>query len=323
MTMLDARESGHAPLRAAIADQIAVRSANLGGAARHLLAASGKGIRPRCLRLVAEAYAPTGVVTDAHDTLAEAIELVHVGSLIHDDILDAADTRRGVTAVHVAYGQKVAVLAGDFLLARSSLNVARLGDPYLTLRLSEMIEGLCEGELLQDEQARRLDLGVEAYLDRVAKKTAGPFELACEGGALLSKASKRQSAGARRFGFHLGRLFQLVDDMLDWKADPADLGKPIGQDLVNGVVTLPVLVALGHAETGAALKAALTPYPDTLSPEIHALVTAAGPWAETLSLIAAEAERARQWLLEVPPSPARAELISMLDALVARAGLEG
>jgi geranylgeranyl pyrophosphate synthase len=322
MTMLNARESGPAPYRTAIADRIQARSATLADSSRHLLAASGKGIRPLCLRLVGEAYSKEGRTTTAHETLAEAIELVHVGSLIHDDILDGAPQRRGVSAVHVAYGAKVAVLAGDYLLAQASHMVATLGDPHLTLRLAEMIAGLCEGELLQDEQTRALDLQVEDYLERVAKKTAGPFELACEGGALLSRASLRQAAGARRFGFHLGRLFQLVDDLLDWKSSEAALGKPIGQDLVNGVVTLPVLVALGHADTAFELKRALTPYPEALTPAVHALVTAPGPWSETLSLVAAEAERARQWLLELPDGSARAELVTMLDQLVAAAGLE-
>jgi geranylgeranyl pyrophosphate synthase len=323
MTMLDARESGPATYRTAIADRIRARSATLGASSRHLLAANGKGVRPLCLRLVAEAYSPDGRTHSGHETLAEAIELVHVGSLIHDDILDGAPQRRGVSAVHVAYGAKVAVLAGDYLLAQASAMVASLGDPHLTARLAEMIADLCEGELLQDEQARQLDLSVEAYLERIAKKTAGPFELACEGGALLSRANRRQAAGARRFGFHLGRLFQLVDDLLDWRADPVTLGKPAGQDLVNGVVTLPVLVALGHPDTASELRRALVPYPQALSAPIQALVTAPGPWGETLALVAAEAERARQWLLELPDGSARAELVAMLDALVARAGLEG
>jgi geranylgeranyl pyrophosphate synthase len=313
-------DTGHRPFRAAIADRIQVRSGVLAGSARHLLAASGKGVRPLVLRLVGDAFGRSG---DNHDTLAEAIEFVHVGSLIHDDILDGADTRRGVPAVHVAYDAKVAVLAGDYLLSQANHRVAAMGDPYLTLRLSEMIADLCEGELLQDEQARRLDLSTEDYLERIAKKTAGPFEVACEGAAILSRANKRQAAGARRFGFHMGRLFQLVDDLLDWHMDEAALGKPAGQDLVNGVVTLPVLVALSHADTGRELRAALTPYPTALTPQVKALVMAPGPWNETRALVAAEAERARQWLLEFPAGAARTELVTMLDALVARAGLDG
>jgi all-trans-nonaprenyl-diphosphate synthase len=310
-----------APFRTAIAERIQARTASLDAGVQHLLAASGKGLRPKVLRLIGEAFSPHARATDAHTTLAEAIELVHVGSLIHDDILDGADTRRGVTAVHVAHGAKVAVLAGDYLLAQASISVARLGDPYLNLRLSEMIVDLCEGELLQDEQCRRLDVSMEAYLDRIAKKTAGPFELACEGGALLSRATKRQAAGARRFGFHVGRLFQLVDDLLDWQADGDALGKPAGQDLINGVVTLPVLVAMAHPDTAEDLRVALTPYPTTLTPHIQALVKAPGPWNETRALVAAEAERARQWLLEFPEGAARAELVNLLDLLVARAAL--
>lgn len=305
--------------RTAITQRIRAASPTLEAAANHLLAAPGKGVRPLCLRLIGMAMHPQGRVLPAHETLAEAIELVHVGSLIHDDILDAADTRRGLEAVHVAYGAKVAVLAGDYLLAKATVMVAELGDPQLNARLAEMIAALCEGELLQDEQAFDPEVGMEAYLERVAKKTAAPFEMACEGGALISGATRRQAAGARRFGFHLGRLFQLVDDMLDWRPEPGDLGKPVGQDLVAGAMTLPVLVALSHPTIGPKLLAALRPHPETVSAEIRALVLHPEPLNETLALIEAEAERARQWLYELPPTDARDQLASMLEKLVERA----
>jgi all-trans-nonaprenyl-diphosphate synthase len=306
--------------RSAIAERLQAASPTLTDASRHLLGAGGKGVRPRVLRLVAKMLHPTGRVLPAHEALAEGIELVHVGSLIHDDILDEAATRRGVTSVHVAYDAKVAVLAGDWLLAQASRRVASLGDPVITDRLAEMIADLCEGELLQDEQRHRLDVGVEAYLERVAKKTASPFELACEGGARISGANPRVVAVARRFGFHLGRLFQLVDDLLDWSGTAAALGKPVGRDLLDGTLTLPVLVALEDAEAGPALRARLAPWPAAIDPELRALVTGPGPAAETARLVAREAERARGWLLELPPCEARDELEGMIDGLVGAAG---
>lgn len=309
--------------RAAIADRLQSFSPTLGEAARHLMSAGGKGIRPRVLRLVAQAYHPTGRVLPAHEALAEAIEYVHVGSLIHDDILDEAATRRGVPSVHVKYDAKVAVLAGDWLMAQASRRVASLGDPVITDRLAETIADLCEGELLQDEQRRKQDVTMEAYLERVARKTSAPFELATEGAARISGANPRAVAVARRFGFHLGRLFQLVDDMLDWTSTAAELGKPVGRDLVDGTLTLPVLVALDDATTGPALRAKLSPWPTVIDDELRALVTAPGPAAETLRLTAREAERARGWLMEMPAGDARDEMVSMLDQLVAAAGLEG
>lgn len=312
----DRPTSGH--FRDAIAAGLAGVGSLLEEPSRHLLGTPGKGYRPLCLRLTGEAFAGSGRVTEAHDRLAEAIELVHVGSLIHDDILDDAGTRRGVTAVHVRWNAKVAVLAGDYLFAKASAMVASLEDPYLTRRLADIITDLCEGELQQDEQTRRLDVPVEQYLTRIEKKTASPFELACEGGARISGARGRPAAVARRFGFHFGRLFQIVDDVLDWHGDAEDVGKPVGKDLLNGVVTLPVLVALDHPTIGPELRRALTPFPTVLSEEVKTLVNHPDVFATVRAHVAEEAERAHQWLSEFPAGPSRERLGETLDGLVAR-----
>ncbi|MEB3329378.1 MAG: polyprenyl synthetase family protein [Candidatus Sericytochromatia bacterium] len=309
--------------RAAIASRLQAGSPTLTEASRHLLGAGGKGVRPRVLSLVARAYLKGGEALAAHEGLAEAIELVHVGSLIHDDILDEAPTRRGAPAVHVRWDAKVAVLAGDWLLAQASRRVAALGDNVLTDRFAEMIGDLCEGELLQDEQRGHLGLGLDAYLERIAKKTAAPFELATEGAARLAGANPRAVAVARRFGFHLGRLFQLVDDMLDWSSSSEALGKPAGRDLRDGTLTLPVLVALDDPAVGPRLRAALTPWPAEVGPEIRALVLAEAPAAETMRLVMAEADLAMRWMGELPEGPARDELLTLLNELAASAGWQG
>lgn len=319
----DVRASSAPSFRAAIASRLTAASPTLTEASRHLLGAGGKGVRPRVLNLVARAYMKHGDALPTHDALAEAIELVHVGSLIHDDILDEAATRRGATSVHVQWNAKVAVLAGDWLLAQASRRVAALGDSVLTDRFAEMIADLCEGELLQDEQRGRLDVTMDAYLERIARKTAAPFELATEGAARLSGANPRAVAVARRFGFHLGRLFQLVDDMLDWSRSSDDLGKPAGRDLLDGTLTLPVLVALDDPTVGPALRAALTPWPAQITPELRALVLAERPAAETWRLVKAEAEQATRWMGELPEGPARDELLVVLQELAASAGWQG
>jgi heptaprenyl diphosphate synthase len=221
--------------------------------------------------------------------------------------------------VHVRWDAKVAVLAGDYLLAKASATVASLDDPYLTRRLADIMTDLCEGELQQDEQARRLDTSLEDYLTRIEKKTASPFELACEGGARISGARGRQAAVARRFGFHFGRLFQIVDDVLDWVAETREVGKPVGRDLESGVVTLPVLVALEHPELGPLLRQALTPFPERLSDDVRALVTDARVFDLVKVRVREEAERAHQWLAEFPAGPARVQLAETVDALAARA----
>lgn len=313
------RPIGASHFRDAIASRLAGAGSLLEEPSLHLFGAPGKGYRPLCLRLTAEAFSSAGRSTEAHERLGEGIELVHVGSLIHDDILDDATTRRGVAAVHVRWNAKVAVLAGDYLFAQASALVASLDDPYLTRRLADIITDLVEGELQQDEQARRLDVTIEQYLARIEKKTASPFELACEGGARISGARGRPAAAARRFGFHFGRLFQIVDDVLDWVSDAEDLGKPVGKDLLNGVVTLPVLVALEHPEIGPALRRALTPYPTTLSEEVRALVMHPEVFATVKARVVEEGERAHQWLAEFPAGPSRDQLAETVDKLVARA----
>jgi geranylgeranyl pyrophosphate synthase len=160
-----------------------------------------------------------------------------------------------------------------------------------------------------------------AYLERVAKKTSAPFELATEGAARISGAGPRTVAVARRFGFHLGRLFQLVDDMLDWSGSAAALGKPVGRDLLDGTLTLPALVALDDPAVGPRLRERLAPWPTAIDDDLRARIAAPGPLAETARLVAREAERARGWLLELPAGEPRDEMLSMLDQLVAAAGL--
>lgn len=305
--------------RMAIMERLNATQPELNAAGAHLLQAAGKGIRPKCVQLVGEACHPKRRASERHAALAEAIELLHTGSLIHDDILDEADTRRGVPAVHVKWDAKVAVLAGDYLLARASARIADLDDVYLSRRMSEVIVALCEGELMQDEQIGDLEVTLEAYLERVAKKTAAPFELACEGAARISGAGPAVADAARRLGFHLGRLFQLVDDLLDWSGDAASLGKPVGQDLLAGSITLPVLVALRQAETGPALRALLAAAPPAMTPEILALVQAPAAKAETLAIVETEAALAAAALGELPLSPARQEMERLMGKLLEQA----
>lgn len=305
--------------RMAIMERLNAAQPTLNEAGGHLLKAAGKGIRPKCVQLVGEACHPKHQASERHAALAEAIELLHTGSLIHDDILDEAERRRGVPAVHVKWDAKVAVLAGDYLLARASARIADLDDVYLSRRMSEVIVALCEGELMQDEQIGDLGVTLDAYLERVAKKTAAPFELACEGAARLSGAAPDLAEAARRLGFHLGRLFQLVDDLLDWAGDAEALGKPVGQDLLAGSITLPVLVALADPAAGPELKRLLAEAPPAMTPEILALVQAPAVKAETMRHVQAEADKAAAALAELPPSAARAEMERLMGKLLDQA----
>lgn len=305
--------------RDGLIESVMTQQERLFKAASHLLGVEGKSIRPRCARLVGQAASPDGTISLAHEHLAEAVELLHVGSLIHDDILDEAELRRGVTAVHSKWGAKAAVLAGDFLLARSCGIIASLGHHYLNERMAEVLAGLCEGEYLQDEQLFNLDVTQEAYLERMALKTSGPFELACEGAAILSGQKGEISHAARKFGFHLGRLFQMFDDLLDWSSSAQLAGKPVGQDLLVGSITLPVIAALEDPEVGPRLRAMLTPFPSEIRKELRDLLFTPHVYRKAVVWLEEEADRARACLDIFPEGKAKSELLVYLDRMVEQA----
>jgi heptaprenyl diphosphate synthase len=216
----------------------------LGDVAGHLVAAGGKRIRPT-LTLCA-AYAARGSnrpVSDDAVTGAVAVELVHLGSLYHDDVIDEAETRRGVPSVNARWSNIVAILAGDYLLARASALAASLGAPVAGL-LAATIGELCRGQVLELQHLFDVRRSEEDYATAIEGKTASLFATACRIGGMVSAVDEPTLDALTRFGTHLGLCFQIVDDCLDLTATESTLGKPAGQDLVEGIYTLPVIYAL-------------------------------------------------------------------------------
>jgi heptaprenyl diphosphate synthase len=216
----------------------------LGDVAGHLIAAGGKRIRPT-LTLCA-AYAASGSnrpVSEDVVTGGVAVELVHLGSLYHDDVIDEAETRRGVPSVNARWSNIVAILAGDFLLARASALAASLGAPVAGL-LAATIGELCRGQVLELQHLFDIGRSEEDYATAIEGKTASLFATACRIGGMVSDVDEPTLDALTRFGTHLGLCFQIVDDCLDLTATDATLGKPSGQDLVEGIYTLPVIYAL-------------------------------------------------------------------------------
>jgi heptaprenyl diphosphate synthase len=212
--------------------------------ARHLIDAGGKRIRPG----FAIAAAATGLDTDRpadQDVIlgAVSVELVHQGSLYHDDVMDQARTRRNVPSVNANWGNHRAILAGDFLLARASQIAAELGTEVAGL-LAATIGRLCEGQVLELEDEYNIDRTVEDYLTSITGKTASLLGTACRVGAITGQLSRADVEALTDFGHSYGMAFQVVDDILDVIATDAQLGKPSGNDLVEGNYTLPVLLAL-------------------------------------------------------------------------------
>jgi heptaprenyl diphosphate synthase len=216
----------------------------LGEVAGHLLSAGGKRLRPALA--LAASYAARGEAAPAADAVVTggaAVELVHLGSLYHDDVIDEAETRRGVPSVNARWSNIVAILAGDYLLAQASSLAASLGADVAAL-LAATIGELCRGQVLELQHLFDVERSEESYLSAISGKTAALMATACRVGAMVSDVSDDTLDALTQFGHHLGMCFQVVDDVLDVTRSQAELGKPVGNDVHEGVYTLPVIYAL-------------------------------------------------------------------------------
>ncbi|MDB5417713.1 MAG: polyprenyl synthetase family protein [Phenylobacterium sp.] len=215
--------------------------------ADHLIAGSAKRLRPL---LTVAAARLAGARDDACLKLAAAVEFIHTATLLHDDVVDSSQLRRGRVAAHLIWGAPSSVLVGDFLFARAfELMVGAGSMPALEI-LARASRVIAEGEVLQLTRAHDMDLSQEVYLEIIRAKTAELFAAAAEAGAVSAGAPPERARALRRYGQDLGLAFQLVDDALDYSGDSATLGKNPGDDFREGKATLPLLLAM--ARTGAA-----------------------------------------------------------------------
>lgn len=211
----------------------------------YLIETRGKLLRPRLVYLCASSRASDPLIL--RDT-AVAVELIHLASLVHDDVIDHSSLRRGKESLNAREGEKIAVLAGDYLFASAFQLISRLGCPEIIENLSSTIKIMCGGEIKQLNQAHSLEIGQEAYFAKSFAKTACLFASACRVGALAAGLSSEQSCGLEQYGLCLGYAYQILDDVLDFVAESRELGKPVGGDLLEGNLTLPVLLALEDPE---------------------------------------------------------------------------
>ena len=176
--------------------------------------------------------------------MATGVELLHLATLIHDDTVDDADTRRGQASVSGRWGKEVAVLLGDYLFATSATLVCDTGNLRVVRRFAETIMELASGELIEYFNTFNPKQELDRYYDRIYRKTASLFRTASETGAVLSAASEGQIQALSGYGYNIGMAFQVVDDLLDILGDEAELGKPVGNDLRQGVLTLPSIMLM-------------------------------------------------------------------------------
>ncbi len=285
-------------------------------AVRRMLAAGGKRLRPRFTLLAAEAH---GAEARAHLPLAAYMELIHVGTLIHDDVVDRAETRRGVNATAVDFGNRVSVLAGDYLFAWIFKNVTAKYAPPVPNILATALADITDGEVLQHRAVGNLSLSVAAYTEIAIKKTATLFAASAECGAIVAGAPALRVKALRDYGLYYGIAFQMLDDLLDLTASASELGKPVGNDLLERKMTIPLIFALQGRDGDfraavARLYAGREPSAAAIGPLITAIRDQAG-FAKTRDAIAGYVERAKMSLAPLGSVPARAELTELADAL--------
>ncbi len=213
--------------------------------AQHLLGAGGKRYRP----LLAQVAGQLGGDADAAVEAGVAVELVHVGSLYHDDVIDEAETRRTTASVNANWSNTIAILAGDFLLARASEVAAALGEEAVVL-LAQTYATLCEGQVLELQYADDLDHGADVYYRVIGGKSASLIRTSARLGALAAAASRPVVEAVSDWAWEIGLVFQMTDDVLDLVATDEFLGKEAGSDIAEGTFTLPVLYALAGPDGG-------------------------------------------------------------------------
>jgi len=312
-------------------------SGELKSACSHLFQAGGKGVRPALVILCAHAtrhcagaetaredaaccgeagWEPDPAVVD----VAAAAELIHVASLIHDDIIDGAATRRDRSSVNARWGNHTAVLAGDCLFAAAFGLLAPYASLGLVTLMTDAISRMCQGEILQRQQAFDPDVTERAYVERIEGKTASLIAACCEAGARLGGADPAGVRAFREFGLNLGLAYQVIDDVLDFAGDAAAMGKPALADLREGNLTLPVIYLIQRSEWRARLVPCLLrrEIDDNTIDSVRRAVKETGALDAALAYGRSLARSAEAALSLLGPAPAADRLLGLLKAAVFR-----
>ncbi len=296
---------------------IGARHPILQAAAEHLFAAGGKRLRPGIVLLISRAISPDGLLTPRHRRLAEITEMIHTASLVHDDVVDEASTRRGVATVHSRFNHRVAVLAGDFLFAQASWHLANLDNLDVVKLLSRVIMDLADGEVRQG--LFRYDTGqtFEAYIEKSYCKTASLMANSTRAAGVLTALAPERLDALYRFGRQLGLAFQVVDDILDFTGNDQQLGKPAASDLASGYLTAPALYALQERPALAGLIEREFSEDGDLEQALD-LVRGCEAIPRSRALAEQFAREAGEALAWLPPSEPRSALRALPDFVLSR-----
>ena len=284
----------------------------------YIISGGGKRIRPLLAVLSARALGYQG---DAHTTAAAFIEFIHTATLLHDDVVDESDMRRGKATANAAFGNAASVLVGDFIYTRSFQMMTELGSMKILQLMSNSVNVIAEGEVQQLMNCNDPDTTEESYMQVIYSKTARLFEAATQIGAILNNASAETELAMQNYGKFLGTAFQLIDDVMDYTSDGDEMGKNVGDDLAEGKPTLPLLYAMqnGTPEQASMIREAIEKANgmERLN-DILAAMDETGSLEYTRQKAYEEADKAIAELNVLPESPYKEALVALAHMAVHR-----
>jgi octaprenyl-diphosphate synthase len=286
--------------------------------AKYALAGSGKRLRPTLVALAARALGP---INESHSTAAVIIEMVHLATLVHDDVMDEAEIRRGQPTLAANWGNEIAVLFGDCLFAQAVKLAASFPTPEVCRAVAASTNTVCTGEILQTRSRQNFAASQREYFRVIEMKTAELFTLSCDLAAFLSGATARQRGALREFGAAFGTAYQVFDDCVDLFGNETLAGKSLGMDLASGKLTWPVLLAWEHANAAdrARLEKMIADWrPENLT-SVNELLAQYETLEPSLAVIRRYLEAARRALRPLPEA-GRAELSGLTDFLAQQTG---
>jgi octaprenyl-diphosphate synthase len=285
--------------------------------AEYIIGSGGKRLRPALVLLSAGAFRYSGT---HHHKLAAVVEFIHTATLLHDDVVDASEMRRGAGTANALFGNAAAVLVGDFVYSRAFQMMVEVDNMRVMQVLAEATNVIAEGEVLQLMNCHNPDIDEHAYLRVIRYKTAKLFEAATRLGAILGGAPEEQEVAIASYGSHLGTAFQLVDDVLDYSGENGATGKNVGDDLAEGKTTLPLIYAIKHgsATEASLIRDAIAKGGLSELDQVLAAISRSGALDYTREQARAEARDAAAALDALPHSKEREYLLQLADFAVTR-----
>jgi len=285
----------------------------------YIIGGGGKRLRPLLHALTARA---AGYQGDQHHILAAVVEFIHTATLLHDDVVDASDMRRGRETANQMFGNAAAVLVGDFVYSRAFQMMVGLNSMRIMQVLADATNIIAEGEVLQLMNCRDPDVDETRYLQVIRYKTARLFEAATRLGAILAHAPQEQEEALAHFGMHLGTAFQVIDDVLDYSGQTAETGKNLGDDLAEGKVTLPLIHVMraGSAQQAQMIRDTITDQ-DGSKTDLSAVIAAiesTGALEYSRACAQREVDSALSCLNTLPSSPYKEALAGLADLAISR-----